>query len=69
MDTQAAGSAPVNWDSLAEFIDMGGYGLYVWGSYAMCAGSLGWEAMMLLHRRRRAIETLQEQPALNNDRP
>ena len=25
----------MNWNSLAEFVHMGGYGLYVWGSYAV----------------------------------
>ena len=24
-------------DSLARFVAMGGYGFYVWGSYAVCA--------------------------------
>jgi heme exporter protein D len=23
----------MNWGSLNEFLEMGGYGLYVWGSY------------------------------------
>jgi heme exporter protein D len=25
----------VNWGSLNEFLEMGGYGLYVWGSYGV----------------------------------
>jgi heme exporter protein D len=25
----------VNWTSLDQFLHMGGYGLYVWGSYGM----------------------------------
>ena len=25
----------MNWHSASEFFDMGGYGLYVWGSYGM----------------------------------
>ncbi|MDA0226173.1 MAG: heme exporter protein CcmD [Proteobacteria bacterium] len=25
----------MKWESLAAFIDMGGYGLYVWGSYGV----------------------------------
>jgi heme exporter protein D len=59
----------MNWDSLAGFIDMGGYGLYVWGSYAMCAGALAWEAMMLFHRRRCALEALHEEPGPNDGGP
>ncbi len=27
----------MNWGSASEFFAMGGYGLYVWGSYAACA--------------------------------
>lgn len=59
----------MNWHSLAEFVAMGGYGLYVWGSYAMCGGLLAWEATMLLHRRRCALEALREQPAPNAEPP
>ena len=42
----------MNWRSFAEFGEMGGYALYVWGSYAMTAAALAWEALMLEHRRR-----------------
>jgi heme exporter protein D len=27
----------MNWGSVGEFLAMGGYGLYVWGSFGMCA--------------------------------
>ena len=27
----------MNWNSAAEFFAMGGYGFYVWGSYAVAA--------------------------------
>ena len=27
----------MNWASASEFFAMGGYGLYVWGSYGVCA--------------------------------
>ena len=46
----------MNWASLADFADMGGYALYVWGSYAVAALALAWEALMLLQRRRRALD-------------
>jgi heme exporter protein D len=51
----------MNWSSIAEFADMGGYALYVWGSYLMTAAALGWEVLMLALRRRRAVEALHEQ--------
>ena len=28
----------MNWSSAAEFFAMGGYGLYVWGAYAVTLG-------------------------------
>ena len=55
----------LNWDSLADFLDMGGYALYVWGSYFMVALTLAWEAAVLIVRRRRAIDDLGLQAALD----
>ena len=46
----------MNWSSLSEFADMGGYAPYVWGAYLMVLGSLTWEVALLLHRRRRALD-------------
>jgi heme exporter protein D len=54
----------MNWNSFAEFADMGGYALYVWGSYVMVAAALGWEALMLAQRRRRALDDAHEQAHL-----
>jgi heme exporter protein D len=42
----------MNWGSLAEFLAMGGYGLYVWGSFGMCALLLAGECLSLVQRRR-----------------
>lgn len=42
----------MNWSSLGEFLDMGGYGLYVWGSFGMCALVLAGEVLSLRMRRR-----------------
>ncbi len=42
----------MNWGSASEFFAMGGYGLYVWGSYAVCAALM--LAEPLLARRRHA---------------
>ena len=30
----------MNWNSAAEFFAMGGYGLYVWGAYAVTAACM-----------------------------
>jgi heme exporter protein D len=43
----------MNWGSLGEFVSMGGYGLYVWGSFAMCALVAAVECAGIGARRRR----------------
>ncbi|MDQ6621336.1 MAG: heme exporter protein CcmD [Pseudomonadota bacterium] len=40
---------------LADYLAMGGYGLYVWGSYGVTALVLTIELVMLRLRRQRAI--------------
>jgi heme exporter protein D len=49
-----------HWSSLADFVEMGGYALYVWGSFAMCAAALVWELLLLAQQRRRALEELRD---------
>jgi heme exporter protein D len=44
----------MNWNSAAEFFAMGGYGLYVWGSFGACAVAIVLEPY-LLGRRQQAI--------------
>jgi heme exporter protein D len=56
----------VNGTSLADFLDMGGYGLYVWGSYAMVAVVLAWEGWMLMQRRRRAFDDISLQMLIDD---
>ena len=48
----------MNWSSLSEFLDMGGYALYVWGSFGMCAAVIAIELFSVAQRRR----TLRQQP-------
>jgi heme exporter protein D len=42
----------MNWGGAGEFLAMGGYGLYVWGSFGMCALVLAAECFSLAQRRR-----------------
>lgn len=44
----------MNWGSAAEFLAMGGYGLYVWGSYAAAFVCMLAEPLMAAARHRRA---------------
>lgn len=41
-----------------EFLSMGGYGFYVWLSYAVFFGVLAIDALMPLLRRRRVLADL-----------
>ncbi|RZS58224.1 heme exporter protein CcmD [Sphaerotilus mobilis] len=41
---------------MKDFWSMGGYGLYVWGSYAVCAALMLLEPWLAQQRRRRALE-------------
>ena len=49
----------MNWGSWDNFLRMGGYGLFVWGSYGMAAAILAIELWQLKVRRRRAVAELQ----------
>ena len=48
----------MTWGSLNDFLAMGGYALYVWGSYGMTALLVVIELMALRARRRRAMDEL-----------
>ncbi|MEJ1365212.1 MAG: heme exporter protein CcmD [Candidatus Sedimenticola sp. (ex Thyasira tokunagai)] len=41
--------------SVAEFFHMGGYALYVWGSFGVCALLMIAEPLLLRGRRRNAL--------------
>ena len=42
----------MNWGSLSAFLEMGGYGLYVWGSYGVTALALLLEVILVVRRAR-----------------
>jgi heme exporter protein D len=46
----------MNWGSLDNFLAMGGYGLYVWGSYAVTVVLIAAELILLARRKRGALE-------------
>jgi heme exporter protein D len=51
----------MNWGSLDAFLAMGGYGLYVWGSYAATFALLAMEVAWLRKARRDAVRELQRE--------
>jgi heme exporter protein D len=47
----------MHWNSFSEFIHMGGYGLYVWGSYGVTLLLMLVEPVLAAKRHRRAVLT------------
>ena len=45
----------MNWNSAADFFAMGGYGLYVWGSYAAALVLMTAEPLLARRRLRGAL--------------
>jgi heme exporter protein D len=48
----------MNWASLSDFLSMRGYGLYVWGSYAVTAALMLLEPWLAMRRRRQALRAV-----------
>ena len=53
---------------MTEFFAMGGYGMYVWGSFGMCIVVMTVE-VGLLAARRRALRSEVDQPAADIREP
>jgi len=49
----------MNWGSLDNFLAMGGYGLYVWGSYGVTLVLIAAELILLARRKRSAMDRIQ----------
>lgn len=45
----------MSWNSASEFFAMGGYGLYVWGSYGVVAALMLVEPLLARHRHHLAL--------------
>lgn len=53
----------MQWNSASEFFAMGGYGLYVWGSFGITAAVMVIEVLQLSHRRRQTLRNLRSEIA------
>lgn len=51
----------MNWDSASAFLHMGGYGLYVWGSFGVTLLLLALETALLSRRARRVADEIRQQ--------
>ena len=47
---------------MTEFLSMGGYAFYVWGSYAVAFGALALEVALLARRAKKRIDAGQSRP-------
>ena len=51
----------IHWNSFSDFIAMGGYGFYVWGSFGMTALIMAIEPIAIRRTRSATITRLQRQ--------
>ncbi|PKO35625.1 MAG: heme exporter protein CcmD [Betaproteobacteria bacterium HGW-Betaproteobacteria-7] len=51
----------MHWNSFGEFLAMGGYGLYVWGSFGVTALIMVIEPIVVAHNRKNTIALLKRQ--------
>lgn len=48
----------MQWNNLNDFLAMGGYALYVWGSFGVCAAAMIIEPLFVRHRRKLALRSI-----------
>lgn len=58
----------MHWNSASEFFAMGGYGLYVWGSYAVTAVWMLWEPLSVRSRLRSALQAIDNDSLMDSQR-
>ncbi len=51
----------IYWNSLSDFLAMGGYGLYVWGSFGVTAAIMAIEPILVARHRKTTIARLKRQ--------
>jgi|TARA_R110002072_G_scaffold3759_24_gene26927 heme exporter protein D len=54
--------------TLANFLDMGGYGAFVWSSYLACVALLAWLYFSARHSRRKLARDLEAMKAAHPGR-
>jgi heme exporter protein D len=51
----------IHWNSFSDFLAMGGYGLYVWGSFGVTALIMAVEPIVVARNRKATIARLRRQ--------
>ena len=49
------------WSGPAEFFAMGGYALYVWGSFSVFALAIAAETIFVIRRRKQVLRELRQE--------
>jgi heme exporter protein D len=57
----------MQWNSVAEFFDMGGYAFYVWGSFGITALVAVYEIWEVRARRREVLRNLLTETSSHNN--
>lgn len=57
----------MQWASVSDFLSMGGYGLYVWGSYVVMAAVVIIEVMLLRKGRSQTLKLLKRMRNFENE--
>ena len=51
----------IHWNSFSDFIAMGGYGLYVWGSFGVTVAIMAIEPILAARQRKSTLSRLKRQ--------
>jgi heme exporter protein D len=51
----------MHWNSLSEFLAMGGYGFYVWGSFGLTFAVMTIELWLLKKRQKRVTQLVKQE--------
>ncbi|MCE1182823.1 MAG: heme exporter protein CcmD [Rhodocyclales bacterium] len=51
----------IYWSSFSDFLAMGGYGFYVWGSFGVTAAIMAIEPILVARNRKTTISRLKRQ--------
>ena len=51
----------MQWNSVSEFFEMGGYAFYVWGSFGLTALVMVAEPLLIRSRRKAVLQSLRHE--------
>lgn len=51
----------MQWNSVSEFLSMGGYAVYVWGSFGATAAAMLMEMLLIRNQRKEMLRNLRNE--------